>query len=87
LDLFRKIGIKLDAATTNSNTIVSTDPVMDLRLFELAAEAYRRRGTPKHFLDSQTLTKTQKSDLYDKVILSTRGRPAKNNPYKRSNDT
>jgi hypothetical protein len=55
---------------------------MDLRLFELAAEAYRRRGTPKFFLDSQTLTKKQKAELYDKVVLSERGRPAKNNPYK-----
>jgi hypothetical protein len=51
-------------------------------LFELAAEAYRRRGTPKCFLESRTLTKKQKDELYDKVILSERGRPAKNNPHK-----
>ena len=82
MELFRQIERKLNAASSNSKTTVSTDPVMDLRLFELAAEAYRRRGTPKNFLDSQTLTKEQKSELYDKVILAERGRPAKNNPYK-----
>jgi hypothetical protein len=82
LELFRKIERRLDVLTSNSKTVVSQDPVMDLRLFELAAEAYRRRGTPKFFLDSQTLTKKQKAELYDKVVLSERGRPAKNNPYK-----
>ncbi len=82
LELFRQIERKLEVSTSSSKTVVSQDPVMDLRLFELAAEAYRRRGTPKYFLDSQTLTIKQKAELYDKVVLSERGRPAKNNPYK-----
>ena len=80
LELFRQIERKLDVSTSSSKTVMSQDPIMDLRLFELAAEAYRRRGTPKYFLDSQTLTKNQKAELYDKVVLSERGRPAKNNP-------
>jgi len=82
LELFRQIERKLDVSTSTSKAVVSSDPVMDLRLFELAVEAYRRRGTPKLFLDSQTLTKNQKAELYDKVVLSERGRPAKSNPYK-----
>lgn len=82
LELFRQIERKLEVSTSSSKTVVSQDPVMDLRLFELAAEAYRRRGTPKYFLDSQTLTIKQKAELYDKVVLSERGKPAKNNPYK-----
>lgn len=82
LELFRQIESKLDVSTSTSTTVVPSDPVMDLRLFELAVEAYRRRGTPKLFLDSQTLTKKQKAKLYDKVILSESGRPSKNNPYK-----
>jgi hypothetical protein len=82
LELFRKIERKLEKSTSKTRAIVSPDPVMDLRLFELAAEAYRRRGTPKNFLDSQTLTKRQRAELYDKVVLSERGKPAKNNPYK-----
>jgi hypothetical protein len=82
LELFRKIERKLEASTSTKKTVVSSNPVMDLRLLELAAEAYRRRGTPKYFLDSQTLTESQKSELYEKVVLSERGRPAKNNPYK-----
>ena len=82
LELFRQIERKLEVSTLSHKAVVSPDPVMDLRLFELAAEAYRRRGTPKYFLDSQTLTKKQKAELYDKVVLSERGRPAKNNPYK-----
>ena len=82
LDLFRQIERKLEVSTPIPKIVVSPDPVMDLRLFELAAEAYQRRGTPKYFLDSQTLTQEQKAELYDKVVLSERGRPAKNNPYK-----
>jgi len=82
LELFRQIERKLEVSTASPKTVVSPDPIMDLRLFELAAEAYRRRGTPKYFLDSQSLTKKQKAEMYDKVILSERGRPAKNNPYK-----
>jgi len=82
LELFRKIEMKLEASNSSHRAVMSSDPVMDLRLFELAAGAYRRRGTPKYFLDSQTLTKSQKAELYDKVVLSERGRPAKNNPYR-----
>lgn len=82
MELFRQIERKLEASTSGPKISPSPDPVMDLRLFELAAEAYRRRGTPKYFLDSQTLTNEQKAQLYDNVVLSERGRPAKNNPYK-----
>jgi hypothetical protein len=82
LELFRQIENKLEASNLSGKLNFSVDPVKDKRLFELAAEAYRRRGTPKYFLDSQTLTENQKSELYNKVILSERGRPPKNNPYK-----
>lgn len=82
LELFRQIERKLDISETGKEPVSSIDSTIDLRLFELAAEAYRRRGTPKYFLDSQSLTQQQKADLYDKVILSERGRPANNNPYK-----
>ena len=82
LELFRQIERKLDESTSSFKTVVSQSPTMDSRVFELARAAYRRSGTPKYFLDSQTLTKSQKAELYDKVVLSERGRPAKNNPYK-----
>ena len=82
LELFRQIEAKLDQSDSDSKAIPSMHADLDLRLFELAAEAYRRRGTPKFFLDSQTLTQAQKAELYDKVVMSERGRPAKNNPYK-----
>lgn len=81
LELFRQIERKIDRVKIKPKVIDSTDPVLELRTFELAADAYRRRGTPKYFLDSQTLTKKQKAELYDKVILAERGRSAKNNPY------
>jgi hypothetical protein len=82
LELFRQIEMKLEKSTTGPKAIVPPDPVTDQRLFGLAAEAYRRSGTPKYFLDSQTLTMEQKAELYDKVVLAERGRPTKNNPYK-----
>ena len=81
LELFRQIEAKLDQSDSDSKAIPSMHADLDLRLFELAAEAYRRRGTPKFFLDSQTLTQAQKAELYDKVVMSERGRPTKNNPY------
>jgi len=80
LELFRQIERKLEDNKKISHK--KTDPILDLRLFELASEAFRRRGTPKYFLDSLSLSKDQKAVLYDKVIMSGRGRPAKNNPYK-----
>jgi hypothetical protein len=83
LELFREIEKKLEKRRKgNLHLIKTTDPLADLRIFELAAQAYRRRGTPKHFLDSQTLTNQQRAELYDRVVLSERGRPAKNNPYR-----
>ena len=85
LELFREIEKKLQKRGKGKgklHSITTTDPLADLRIFELAAQAYRRRGTPKHFLDSQTLTNQQRAELYDRVVLSERGRPAKNNPYK-----
>lgn len=82
LELFRQIERKLEGSATCPKAVVSPDPVTDPRLLGLAAMAYRRSGTPKHFLDSQTLSKMQKAELYDKVVLSERGKPAKNNPYK-----
>lgn len=83
LELFRQIERKLEKRAKEPISIIEQiDPLKDLRIFELAADAYRRRGTPKYFLDSQSLTKSQKAKLYDNVVLSERGRPAKNNPYK-----
>ncbi|MEA5115546.1 MAG: hypothetical protein VB050_16130 [Geobacteraceae bacterium] len=82
LELFRQIERKLEGSATCPKLVVSPDPVTDPRLLGLTAMAYRRSGTPKYFLDSQTLSKMQKAGLYDKVVLSERGKPAKNNPYK-----
>ncbi len=91
LKLFREIERKLERRTAAKGEVegeegvrpfVTLDPLEDLRIYKIAAEAYRRRGTPKHFLDSQVLTQQQKAELYDKVVLSEKGRPAKNNPYK-----
>ena len=56
--------------------------IVDLKLFEMAVKAYKEKGSPKHFLDSQELTNEQRSELYDKVIYSEKGRYPKNNPYK-----
>ncbi len=83
LELFREIERKMEKRSNGESVsqTAMTDPLADLRIFELAAQTYRRRGTPKYFLDSQTLTNQQRAELYDKVILSERGRPAKNNPY------
>ena len=54
----------------------------DLKLFQMTVEAYKKKGTPKHFLDSQNLSNEQKADLYDRAIYSEKGRYPKNNPYK-----
>lgn len=54
----------------------------DLKLFQMAVEAYKKKGTPKYFLDSQKLSNEQKADLYDRVIYSEKRRHPKNNPYK-----
>jgi len=54
----------------------------DLKLFQITVEAYKKKGTPKHFLDSQNLSNEQKADLYDRIFCSEKGRYSKNNPYK-----
>lgn len=82
LDLFRKIEQKLSLRTKQKHKMASREPLQDMRLFELASQAYRKRGTPKYFLDSQDITQEQKSELYERVVLAERRRPAKNNPYK-----
>lgn len=83
LDLFRKIEKKLRLSLKQTVAPDELDPVHDLRLFEQASKAYKKRGTPKFFLDSQNLSRVQKADLYDRVVLEIRGRPAKNNPYRK----
>ncbi len=86
LDLFRRIEKKLRLTLKQAVALDAVDPVQDLRLFELASNAYRKRGTPKFFLDSQDLSREQKAELYDRVVLENRGRPAKNNPYREEED-
>jgi len=82
LELFRQIERKLAKRTKgSSNEKPVVDPLIDLRLFELASKAYRLRGTPKHFLDSQSLTKKQRAELYDRVLIAERGHASKHNPY------
>ncbi len=81
LELFRQIERKLEATAPRKKESAE-NPVHDLRLFELALADYRRRGTPKYFLDSQSLTDEQRAELYDKAVLAGRGRPAKSNPYR-----
>ncbi|GGG55965.1 hypothetical protein GCM10011403_11370 [Pseudohongiella nitratireducens] len=81
LDLFRKLEKKLSVNVPQRSNTSTIDQVIDLRLFELASKAYRVRGTPKYFLDSQNLTIQQKSELYERVILAERGRSTKSNPY------
>jgi len=62
--------------------IVEKEQPHDLELFKLTVEAYKKKGTPKHFLDSQSITNEQRADLYHRAISSEKGRPPKNNPYK-----
>ena len=83
LELFRQIERKLEKTAKKPDSIIEQiDPLNDLRIVKQATNAYRRRGTPKYFLDSQSLTKNQKAKLYDIVVQSERGKPAKKNPYK-----
>ena len=56
----------------------------DLKLFQMTVDAYKKKGTPKHFLDSQNLSNEQRADLYDRAIYSEKGRHPKNNPYKKN---
>ena len=58
--------------------------VNDLQLFEMTVKAYKEKGTPKYFLDAQNLTNEQKADLFDRAILSKKGRYPKSNPYKKN---
>lgn len=82
LELFRQIERKLAKRTKgSSHEKPVVDPLLDLRLFELASKAYRLRGTPKHFLDSQSLTQKQRAELYDRVLIAERGHASKHNPY------
>ena len=78
LELFRKIERKLSHATRKT----MTGPEVDLRIFELGVQAYKRRGTPKYFLDSQSLTNEQRARLYESIVMSEKGRRPKNNPYR-----
>jgi TIR domain len=89
LDLFRQIEKKLEnknklkkKTKSEEDSAETIDPLLDLRLFELALKEYKRSGTPKYFLDSQSLTNNQRAELYDRVVLAGRGHPSKNNPYK-----
>lgn len=89
LELFRQIEKKLESkkkakerTKSGGESAARIDPLLDLRLFELALKEYKRSGTPKYFLDSQSITNRQRAELYDRVVLSGRGRPSKNNPYK-----
>ena len=56
----------------------------ELKLFQMTVEAYKKKGTPKHFLDSQNLSNEQRADLYDRALYSEKGRHPKNNPYKKN---
>ncbi len=85
LALFREIERKLEGHTPRQrdvSPVANLEPVVDLRIFELAVQAYRRSGTPKRLLDSQNLTDGQRAELYDKVVWSEKGRKPKNNPYR-----
>lgn len=84
LDLFRKIEQKLRLTLKRTSAAEELDPIHDQRLFDLASKAYQKRGTPKFFLDGQKLNRAQKAELYNRVVLAKRGRPAKNNPYRKS---
>jgi hypothetical protein len=87
LELFRQIERKLAERTKGSaHEKPAVDPLLDLRLFELASRAYRLRGTPKYFLDSQSLTKEQRAELYDRVLIAGRGHASKHNPYLEPDD-
>jgi hypothetical protein len=50
----------------------------------MTVEAYKKKGTPKHFLDSQNLSNEQRAELYDRAIFTEKGRYPKNNPYRRN---
>lgn len=79
LELFRKIELKLEK---DSNPSTRANPVNDQRILQLAHEAYRKSGSPKLFLDSQSLTNSQRAELYHKVVLARKGKLAKKNPYR-----
>ncbi|HHF7367742.1 TPA: hypothetical protein ACPSKY_002885 [Legionella bozemanae] len=47
-----------------------------------ALQDYREKGTPKYFIDTYNdLTKEEKAQMYDDVLLRAKGRKGKNNPY------
>jgi len=67
-----------------NNRLDTSHTTDELILFQMAVEAYKKKGTPKHFLDSQKLSNEQRADLYDRVIYSEKGHHPKKNPYKKN---
>lgn len=65
---------EIHTITTNNN---KTDHLKE------AIKAHKNKGTPKYYIDTlEQLSTEEKAKLYDDSVLASKGRPAKNNPYK-----
>jgi hypothetical protein len=65
---------EIHTITTNNNEI---DHLKE------AIKAHKDKGTPKYYIDTlEHLSLSEKAKLFDDSVLASRGRPAKNNPYK-----
>lgn len=65
---------EIHTITTNNN---KTDYLKE------AIKAHKDKGTPKYYIDTlEHLSTEEKAKLYDDSVSVSKGRPAKNNPYK-----
>lgn len=62
---------------------VQSDKLMlyEQRMLDVIQD-YKKRGTPKYAIDTfSDLSKKEKAEMYDDVLLRVKGRTGKNNPY------
>jgi hypothetical protein len=86
VDLLRSWKIKAEKRAEDElgKPILEKPSIDDSDFLEKVIAAYKKKGTPKYYLDAQNLTQEQKAAYYDRAKLAEKGKIPKNNPYKQN---
>ena len=61
----------------------NSDKALKLEYINLAAEGYKRAGTPVKVIDSFDIPNNEKAEIYDSVMMRVKGRLGKSNKYRK----
>jgi len=64
------------------NSQINTNETKRLNYINLGVEEYNRHGTPYRVIETFNISKNEKADIYDAVMIRVKGRPGKSNPYR-----